>query len=119
MARFRDRPPLVVSGGELPAELRVCVIETWCPDPDDPDVVRLQRPEDDVARLRAITAWQRWKRARGQWAQANGFSRRDLHERFAGRHTPLSWDYLTERDPELLARILADHGLPPDWTPDV
>lgn len=126
MAQLRKAEPPATVEGDLPAELRLCVIETWCPDPDDPHVKRLMHgsaydPSDpaEVSHCRAIVALSRWTEARLAWAEANGVSRRDLYERFVGRHTPLSWDYLTERDPELLARILSDHGLPPDWTPDV
>lgn len=109
---MRPRKPAPLPVGDVPPELRVCVIEVWC-DADDPHVARLRanRADDraDWWLSRGVVAWQRWRKARARWEAEHAPIP-------APDSAPISVDYLAERNPDLLDRI--EQVLPRQATPD-
>lgn len=84
-------------------------VELWCPE---------RTPADEWSDY-AVTTWTRARNARRAWLELRGLNRNDESVPLPLRQasTPWSFDWLAGHDPDRLARMLADRGLPADWEP--
>lgn len=83
--------------------------EVWCPE---------RTPTDEWSEY-SVKVWTRARNARRAWLELRGLDRSDESVPLPLRQasTPWSFDWLAGHDPDRLARMLADRGLPASWQP--
>jgi hypothetical protein len=109
--REKRREAAAVEDGGIP----VCLLAGRCLDVWSPGVEPGGWPQPDWYR-----AWRRWGLAREWWLHDQGIDPWDHHAAPRGLavHTPWSFAFLEEEDPEALREALARHHLPAQWRPE-